>query len=68
MSARQGGIQSFLHQGPARPLDRVDAGFQRHRDLAVAPARAGVGRVSLQQDTRLEQLARCVSAVLDQSI
>jgi hypothetical protein len=45
---------SFLHEGSARSPDRVDAGVLGRRDLAVIPACAGVGRVSLQQDTRLE--------------
>ncbi len=52
----------------ARQPDGVDAGLQSRRDLAVVPARAGVGRVSLQQDTRLEQLACSVFAALDQCI
>src|ERR1700674_663686 len=68
MSARQGGVQSFPHQCPARPADRVDAGVQSDRDLAIVPARAGVGCVGLQQDTRFEQLARSVFAGLDQHI
>src|ERR1700709_1764726 len=68
MSARQGGIQCFLHEGPARPADCVDAGVQSLRNLAVVPARAGIGGVRLQQHTRLEQLPRSVFAVLDQRI
>jgi hypothetical protein len=65
---RQGSIQSFLHEGPARPPDRVDADVQSRRHLAVVPARAGVGRVNLQQHTRLEQLTRSVLTMLDQGI
>src|ERR1700733_3474267 len=66
MSTGQGGIQSFLHEGPARSGDRVGAGFQSHRDLGVAPARARIGRVGLQQDTRRGLLARSVFAILHQ--
>src|SRR5271168_1710144 len=68
MLAGQDGLEAFLHQLPAGPGHRADAEVQRRGDLAVTPSFAGLGRVRLQQDARLYQLACTVFALVDQRV
>ena len=58
MLADQDGLEPLFHQLLAGPGNRIDAGLQRRRDLAVAPAFAGVRGVGFQQDACLQQLLR----------
>ena len=62
----QGGLEPLFHQPLTRPGNRIDAALQRRRDLAVAPAFAGVRGVSLQQDAGLQRLLRRMLAGVDQ--
>src|SRR5690242_10723920 len=66
MLAGQRGVQSALHQLLAGPRDGVDAGIECLGNLAVAPSLAGVRGIGLQQDARLQHLARWAFAGLDQ--
>src|ERR1700693_1149962 len=49
-------LESLLNQPLPGPRDRVDAGFQRRGNFAVAPARAGIRCIRFQQDARLQHL------------
>src|SRR5471030_63729 len=66
MLAGQRSVEPFLDQSLARPGDRIDAGLQRRRDLAVAPALTGVRGVSFQQNTGLQHLLRRMFADMNQ--
>ena len=49
MLAGQGGLEPLFHQPLTRPGNRIDAALQRRRDLAVAPAFAGVRGVAFNK-------------------
>ena len=66
MLAGQRSREPFLDQPLARPRDRIDAGLQRRRDLAVAPALTAVRGVSFQQNPGLQHLLRRMFAGMDQ--
>jgi hypothetical protein len=54
MLAGQSGVQALLHQTLTRPGNRIDAGLQRRRDLAVTPAFAGIRGIGFQKDAGLQ--------------
>jgi hypothetical protein len=68
MLAGQDGLEPFFHQLLPGPGNRIDAGVQSRRDLAVTPSFAGLGDIRLQQDACLHQLSRAVLACADQPI
>src|SRR5260370_23930973 len=60
--AAQYGLEAFLHQLPAHPVNHGWAGLQRLDDLAVTPAFTGFRRIGLQQYPRLKKpLGRALS-------
>jgi len=68
MLAGQNGLEAFLHQLRAGPGYGADADIQSRGDLAVAPSFVGLGRVRLQQDAYLCQLACAVFAFVNQRV
>src|SRR3984957_9471923 len=58
----------LLQQMLAGSRDRIDAGFQRGGNPAVAPPIAGVRGVGFQQDTCLQQLPRGVLSLADHRV
>src|SRR3984957_11034272 len=68
MMTRQSPVHAFFNQMLAGSRDRIDAGFQRGGNLAVAPPIAGVRGVGFQQDTCLQQLPRGVLSLADHRV
>ena len=67
MFAGRGRLQPLLDQSLSGPGNGVSAGFQRRRDLTVAPAFALVRGVGFQQNARHQQLPGWVFSGLDQA-
>jgi hypothetical protein len=65
--ALQRRLESLLDQLLTRASDIVDAGVQRRRDRAVAPAFTRLGNVGLEQDARPRQHSRRTLASVNQS-
>ena len=61
-------VQAFFNQALAGSRDRIDAGFQRGGDLAVAPSLAGVRGVGFQQNACFQLLPRRVLSLLDHRV
>ena len=60
MMPRQGTIQAAFNQALAGSRHRIDTGFQRGGDLAVAPSLAGIRGIGFQQDAGFQELPRGV--------